>query len=280
MEVVRTRSELRALRSRLAEPVGAVLTMGALHAGHRSLADRARAENASVVATIFVNPTQFGPGEDFARYPRDERADLSLLAAAGTDLVFVPPVEEMYPDGFATTVDVGSIAEPLEGAARPGHFRGVATVVALLFGLIGPQRAYFGQKDAQQCLVVRRLVEDLALPVVIVVCPTVREPDGLAMSSRNRYLSPAERGAAPALYRALREGERRVMAGERDAERVRAAIRDVLADEPLISADYVSVADGRTLAELDRLPPGEVLLSLAARLGQTRLIDNIPIAVS
>jgi pantoate--beta-alanine ligase len=278
MEVIRTRAEVREARARLPEPVGAVLTMGALHAGHRSLVDRARAECASVAATIFVNPMQFGPREDLAPYPRDEAADLAFLEASGVDVAFVPPLEEVYPAGFGTVVDVGPIAEPLEGAARPGHFRGVATVVAILLDLIAPQRTYFGQKDAQQCLVVQRLVADLAMPIAVVVCPTVREPDGLAISSRNRYLSAAERAAAPILYRALREGERLVEAGERGGDAVRTRMREALAAEPLVRPDYVSAADGRTLRELESVT-GEVVLSVAARIGSTRLIDNIPLEV-
>jgi pantoate--beta-alanine ligase len=226
-----------------------------------------------------VNPTQFGPGEDLARYPRDQAADLTILEDAGVDVALIPPVEEVYPPDFGTTVDVGPSAEPLEGAARPGHVRGVATVVAILLDLIDPQRTYFGQKDAQQCLVVRRLVTDLALPVEVIVCPTIREPDGLALSSRNRYLSPDERSAAPALYRALRDGEARTEGGERDAEVLRAAMRSVLAEEPLIRPEYVSVADGASLRELDAIGPGDVLLSLAARVGTTRLIDNIPLRI-
>jgi pantoate--beta-alanine ligase len=253
--------------------------MGALHQGHLSLIERARSECRSVVATIFVNPTQFGPSEDFAKYPRDEEADLAVLRRSGVDVAFVPSLAEVYPPGSATSIDVGPIAEPLEGAARPGHFRGVATVVAILLDLIGAQRTYFGQKDGQQCLVVRRLVEDLALPVTVVVCPTVREADGLAMSSRNRYLAGAERTAATALYRALSEGERRIEAGERDAASVRDAMHAVLATEALVRPEYVSVADGTTLRELERIEPGEVLLSLAAHVGTTRLIDNIPLRV-
>jgi pantoate--beta-alanine ligase len=252
--------------------------MGALHEGHRALLERARAECASVVASIFVNPAQFGPNEDFARYPRDEAGDLAILESAGVDVVLVPPIEEIYPAGAGTTIDVGAIAEPLEGAARPGHFRGVATVVTVLFDLIRPDRTYFGQKDAQQCLVVRRLVEDLALPIEVVICPTVRDADGLAISSRNQALSPAERAAAPVLYRALEEGRRAIESGERDAAVVRRRMRGVLAGEVLVRPDYVSVADGSTLRELDAIS-GDVLLSLAARIGTTRIIDNIPLTV-
>jgi pantoate--beta-alanine ligase len=269
---------MRTARSGLAEPVGAVLTMGALHEGHRSLLERAHSQCASVVASIYVNPAQFGPAEDFGRYPRDEAGDLAILDAAGVDVVLAPSVEEIYPAGSSTTIDVGSIAEPLEGALRPGHFRGVATVVTLLFDLIRPQRAYFGQKDGQQCLVVRRLVEDLALPIEVVICPTVREADGLAISSRNRALSPAERAAAPVLYRALVEGGRVIESGERDGEVVRQRMRDVLAGEGLVRPDYVSVADGSTLRELETIS-GDVLLSLAAHIGTTRLIDNVPLRV-
>lgn len=280
MEVVRTRAALRHARAGLPAPVGAVLTMGALHDGHLSLLTSAGAECASVVVSVFVNPTQFAPTEDFGRYPRDEAGDLGVLEAAGVDVAFVPPVEEIYSPGFATAVDVGQIAEPLEGAARPGHFRGVATVVAILFELIEPERAYFGQKDAQQALVVRRLVDDLAMPIEIVVCPTIREADGLAFSSRNRNLSPAERAAAPVVFRTLEEARRLVEAGARDAEAVRGRMREILAGERLVKPEYVSVADAHTLQELERLHPGEVLLSLAARIGSTRLIDNIPLTVA
>jgi pantoate--beta-alanine ligase len=278
MRVVHTRIDMREARTSLAEPVGAVLTMGALHEGHRALLERARAECASVVASIFVNPTQFGPAEDFARYPRDEAGDLAILESAGVDVVLVPPVEEIYPAGAGTTIDVGPIADPLEGAARPGHFRGVATVVTVLFDLIRPDRTYFGRKDAQQCLVVRRLVEDLALPIEVVVRPTVREADGLAVSSRNRLLSSAERASAPVLYRALEEGRHAIESGERDGEIVRERMRDVLAGETLVQPDYVSVADGSTLRELE-IVSGDVLLSLAAHIGTTRLIDNVPLTV-
>lgn len=279
MEVVRTRTAVRRAAARLTRPLGAVLTMGALHDGHRSLVERARVECATVAATIFVNPTQFGPAEDFGHYPRDEDGDLATLEAAGIDLAFAPRVEEVYPAGFGTTIDVGPIAGPLEGAARPGHFRGVATVVAIFFELIRPDRAYFGQKDAQQCLVVRRLVEDLAMPIEIVVCPTIREPDGLALSSRNRYLSPEERAAAPLLDRALEAGRSLIESGERDATAVRSRMRMVLAGKPLVAPEYVSVADGATLRELD-VVSGDVLLSLAARIGATRLIDNQPLTVA
>ena len=250
--------------------------MGALHEGHMALVRSARADNATAVVSVFVNPAQFGPGEDLATYPRDLDADLSKLEEAGVDLVFAPPVEEVYPDGFDTYVDVGEVARPLEGGARPGHFRGVATVVCKLLALVRPDRAYFGQKDAQQCLVVERLNADLGLGARIVVVPTVREPDGLALSSRNAYLGPEERGAAPVLYRALQAGRRLVEDGVSDAEVVRRRIRETIGREPLARIDYVSVADAGTLRELDRVD-GPALASLAVYFGKTRLIDNITI---
>jgi pantoate--beta-alanine ligase len=250
-----------------------VPTMGWLHDGHRSLFRRARADNPTVVATIFVNPRQFNQADDFTKYPRNEARDLAVCADEGVDLVWAPPVEEVYVPGFDTTVSVGSIARPLEGQARPGHFEGVATVVAILFGLVGAEHAYFGQKDAQQVMVIRRMARDLALPTEVIACQTVREPDGLALSSRNVHLSPAERAAAPVLQRALTAGAEAWRAGERSGAELRAVMGRVLAEEPLAEPDYVSVADPLTLAELDRLA-GPALLSLAVRFGQTRLIDN------
>jgi len=253
--------------------------MGWLHAGHRSLFQRARADNAATIATIFVNPRQFNEAADYQRYPRNEARDLAICAEEGVDVVFAPAVEEVYPDGFDTTVSVGAVARPLEGAARPGHFDGVATVVAILFNLIGAERAYFGQKDAQQVMVIRQMARDLAIPTAVIACPTVREPDGLALSSRNVHLSPAERAAAPVLRRALLAARERWEAGERSAAVLRKTMADLLATEPLATIGYVSVADGRTLTELDRLPegPAPVLLSLAVRFGPTRLIDNEPL---
>lgn len=277
MQVVRERAALLAARQSLPSPVGLVPTMGALHAGHRSLLDHARPDNKSVVASIFVNPTQFGPLEDYERYPRDEAADLEVMRAAGVDLVFAPEVEEMYPEGFGTRIEVGPLGDILEGAMRPGHFAGVATVVTILFSLVRPERAYFGQKDGQQTIIVRRLGRDLGLPGEIVVVPTVREPDGLAMSSRNRYLSPEERSAAPVLYRALMAAEEAYAAGERDAQRLRALMHRELEAEPLASADYVSVADAETLAELERIER-PALASLAVRFPSARLIDSLPLA--
>jgi len=274
MRLARSISELRALRAGLPEPVGFVPTMGFLHEGHLSLARRAHKECASAVASIFVNPTQFSPTEDLAAYPRDLDRDLAMLESAGTDLVFAPASDaEVYPPGYATWVTIGGITERLEGASRPTHFRGVATVVAKLFLLVRPQHAYFGQKDAQQALVVDRLIADLNFPIELVVAPTVREPDGLAMSSRNTYLSPAERSAAPVLRRALDLAEFLWKSGERNAARIRSAMTYLLDAEPLARVDYVSVADPSTLQEPETLGP-RTLVSLAVRIGKTRLIDN------
>src|SRR5262245_16772416 len=250
--------------------------MGWLHDGHRALMRTARAENATTVATIFVNPRQFNEAADYTQYPRNEARDIGICADEGIDVVFAPGVEEIYPDGFDTTVSVGAVAQPLEGSARPGHFDGVATVVAILFDLVGADRAYFGQKDAQQVMVIRQMARDLAIGTDVVALPTVREPDGLAMSSRNVHLSPEERAAAPVLHRAL-EAARDVWAnGERSGEVLRATMRRVLDEEPLGDVEYVSVADGRTLRELDRVD-GPALASLAVRFGSTRLIDNEPL---
>ncbi|MER3401645.1 MAG: pantoate--beta-alanine ligase [Thermoflexus sp.] len=274
MRVVFTVQEVRTIRRGTPGTWGFVPTMGYLHEGHLSLIRRARAENDHVAVSIFVNPTQFGSHEDYNRYPRDLERDLRLLEPLQVDLVFVPSVEEMYPPGFQTWVIVEELSRPLEGASRPGHFRGVATVVAKLFNIVQPDRAYFGQKDAQQAVVIRRMVRDLNFPVEIVVCPTVREPDGLAMSSRNTYLSPQERQAATILFRALQAAKARYEAGERDGERLREAMREVLRGEPLARVDYVSVADPETLEELSRVE-GPALLSLAVYIGNTRLIDNL-----
>lgn len=273
MRVIATINEFRAARAALHGTVGLVPTMGYLHEGHLSLVRRARAENDHVITTIFVNPMQFGPAEDLARYPRDLPRDLALLEAEQVDLVFAPDVAEMYPPGFGTFVDAGPIAAPLEGAARPGHFRGVATVVCKLFNITTPHRAYFGQKDAQQTLVIRRMTIDLNIPVEIVVCPIVREPDGLAMSSRNVYLNPEERRAATVLFRALQAVQERFRAGERSGNALRAAMRAVIDAEPLARADYVSVADLDDLHELEEVTD-RALASLAVRIGTTRLIDN------
>jgi len=274
MHVVQTISDVRRIRRELTGSWGLVPTMGYLHAGHLSLVERARQENDHVGVSIFVNPTQFGPTEDLAAYPRDLERDLRLLEAAGVDLVWAPPVEEVYPAGYQTYVTVEEVTKPLEGAARPGHFRGVATVVAKLFNVFQPDRAYFGQKDAQQAVVIQQMVRDLNFPLEVVVCPIVREPDGLAMSSRNVYLTPEQRAAAPVLYRALCAARDAWLAGEHDGECLRAIMRGVLAAEPLARPEYVSAADPTTLAELGDCSRG-VLLSLAVRIGKARLIDNM-----
>ena len=275
-DVVRTRAGLRDALAKCRRPVGLVPTMGALHEGHASLIRRAHADDATVVVTVFVNPMQFNESSDFEAYPRDEAADVRLCGAAGADLVFIPSVDEIYPAGFQTSVRVGALAQPLEGAARPGHFEGVTTVVAILFRLAGADHAYFGQKDAQQLLVVRRMAADLGLDTEIVACPIVREPDGLAMSSRNARLTPQQRAAAPVLRRALSAARARYDAGEHDAEVLRATMRVTLSAEPLAAPEYVSCADPATLAELDRVD-GPALLSMAVRFGAVRLIDNEPL---
>ncbi len=275
MQVLRTVAEVRAWRRAAGGSAGFVPTMGYLHEGHLQLVRRARAENDAVIVSIFVNPTQFGPKDDFSRYPWDEGRDLALLEGEGVAAVFTPTVEEMYADGFATAVDVsGDLTSVLEGAARPGHFRGVATVVAKLLGIAGAERAYFGRKDAQQLAVVRRVVADLNLAVEIVPCDTVREVDGLAMSSRNTYLTPEQRRAAPALYAGLRLALALFDGGEREAEALREAVRAHVTAESALALEYVSVADAETLTELERVEDA-ALVSLAARLGRTRLIDNV-----
>ena len=276
MQILETVAATRAAVRAASRPLGLVPTMGFLHDGHLSLVRAARRDCATVAVSIFVNPTQFGPQEDFASYPRDPARDLAMLREAGVDLAFVPPVAEIYPPGFDTTVTVGGVTAVLEGAARPGHFQGVATVVAKLFNILQPDRGYFGQKDAQQVAVLRKLVADLALPVEIVALPTVRAPDGLALSSRNARLSPEERRAATVLWRALQTAAKLFQSGERDADRLRSAMRATLADEPLARIDYVSVADATTLAELGQIE-GPALASLAVYIGRTRLIDNAPL---
>ena len=265
---------MRAWRRANAGEAGFVPTMGYLHEGHMALVRRSRAENAHTVVSIFVNPTQFGPHEDFERYPRDEVRDLGMLRDAGVDAVYLPSAVEMYPPGYQTYVTVEQVTLPLEGAIRPGHFRGVATVVLKLFNAVEPARAYFGRKDAQQLRVIQRMARDLNLPVSVVPCDIVREPDGLAMSSRNVYLSPEQRAAAPILFRALGEARERFAAGERDATKLRQAVRACLSSEPLGTVEYVSLADSETLDEITGAVSRPALLSLAVRFGVTRLIDN------
>jgi pantoate--beta-alanine ligase len=276
LKVVRTRAALREALHDAPRPVGLVPTMGWLHDGHRELVGRARAENATTVVTIFVNPRQFNEAADYTKYPRNEESDLAMLEEEGVDIVFAPGVEEVYLPGFDTTVSVGQVAKPLEGAARPGHFDGVATVVAILFSLVGAERAYFGQKDAQQVMVIRQMARDLAIGTEVIACPTVREPDGLALSSRNVHLTPDERRAASVLRRALAAARSAWEGGEHSGNALRNAMLAELAGEPLAQVEYVSVADATTLAELATVD-GPALASLAVRFGTTRLIDNEPL---
>ena len=271
MKIRETVDGFRAATANAERPLGLVPTMGALHAGHRSLLDRARSDNSTLAASIFVNPTQFGPAEDFAEYPRERERDLAIMEDAGVDLLFAPSLDEMYPEGFDTSISVGRIAERLEGEHRPGHFIGVATVVCKLLSITRPDRAYFGQKDAQQSLVIKRLNVDLNLGAEILVCPTVREHDGLALSSRNKYLSQKEREAATVLYRSLQLAED---LGTSDANEIRRRMHDLIDAEPLATADYVSVADADSLEELD-VVDRPALVSVAVHVGETRLIDNI-----
>lgn len=279
MKIVTSIGEMQALAVALrrdGKRIGFVPTMGFLHDGHLSLMGRARAECDAVVASIFVNPTQFGPGEDFTRYPRDEAGDRKKCEAAGVDILFLPGAAEMYAGTPPVFVTVDGISDILEGAIRPGHFRGVATVVAKLFNIVMPHRAYFGRKDFQQCAVIRRMTAGLNMTVEIIEMPTVREPDGLAMSSRNVYLDPEQRRRAACLYRALRTGGDLIQAGERDPERVRSAMREVLSAEPGVELDYAEAADADTLTPAVNLE-GRIVLLVAARLGRTRLIDNLPV---
>jgi len=274
MKVVEKIAEMKRVRRQLTEPVGFVPTMGYLHEGHLSLVKQARVENPSVVVSIFVNPTQFGPQEDFKAYPRDLQRDLALLEKEKTDIVFMPSADEMYPPHFNSWVEVEKVTERLEGASRPGHFRGVTTVVAKLFSIVQPSKAYFGQKDAQQAIVIKTMVADLNMNLEIVTLPTVREPDGLAMSSRNTYLSPEQRKAAVVLYQALGLAQKLWSQGETDAEKLRQEMLNLIQKQPLAQVDYVSIADTETLDELDRVKP-PALVSLAVRIGKTKLIDNI-----
>ncbi|HXZ94867.1 MAG TPA: pantoate--beta-alanine ligase [Dehalococcoidia bacterium] len=276
MQVVKTIPEIRALRRKLSGTVGFVPTMGYLHEGHLALVKQAKVDNSAVIVSIYVNPTQFGPREDFGAYPRDLNRDLELLKKGGTDIVFVPSDEEMYPSEFSSWVDVEKVTERLEGAARPGHFRGVATVVAKLFNIVQPSRAYFGQKDAQQVVVIKKMVADLDMGIEVVVVPTVRESNGLAMSSRNVYLSPKERQAATILFKALTLAQQLDKSGEKDAEKIRRQMAALIQKEPLAQIDYISIADAETLQELNLLDRPAVA-SLAVRIGKTRLIDNMPL---
>jgi pantoate--beta-alanine ligase len=273
MIIARTIAEFREMRSQLPSPVGFVPTMGFLHEGHLALVHQSVEENRATVVSLFVNPTQFAPTEDLSNYPRDEARDLELLEEAGADLVFIPRAEEMYAEDHETWVALDRLTRRLEGTVRPTHFQGVATVVSQLFHIVEPESAYFGQKDAQQVLVIDRMIRDLHFPVALRVGETVREPDGLAMSSRNTYLSAEEREAAPVLRRSLDLAERLWLDGERDAERVRREMTELIEQEPLARLDYLSVADTRTLDEIHVIDR-KALVSLAVRIGKTRLIDN------
>jgi pantoate--beta-alanine ligase len=273
MRTINSMDEFRAARLSLYGTIGLVPTMGYLHEGHLSLVKRAKAECESVVVSIFVNPTQFGANEDLSKYPRDLERDLSLLQPLGVDLVWNPTPEAMYPAGYQTWVEVKKLTRPLEGAMRPEHFKGVTTIVAKLFNAVQPQRAYFGQKDAQQAAVIRQMVQDLNFPIEMVICPTTREADGLAMSSRNKYLEGADRPAATILFRALSAAKSAYVGGERNAEKLRILMKDTLASEPRTQMQYVSCADYDTLEELD-VVSGKSLLLMAALIGKTRLIDN------
>jgi len=277
MDVVRTVTELRERvgdARRRGRTVGLVPTMGAMHAGHASLVRRARAENGYVVVSIFVNPTQFGPSEDLDKYPRDMVGDSDLCEKEGVDLIFAPTVQEMYPDGFRTYVTVEGLSEVLCGASRPGHFRGVTTVVAKLFNQVGPDKAYFGRKDVQQAVIIQRMVRDLDIPVEIVVCPTVRDNDGLALSSRNSYLSPEERKQATVLYRALSAAQEMFTAGRHDPGALLARMKDIIASQPLVRPDYLRIVDSETLEDVQSVCRG-ALVTVAAHVGGARLIDNI-----
>jgi pantoate--beta-alanine ligase len=274
LRIVHSIADFRGWLAQTRRPLGFVPTMGALHAGHGRLIDEARAASASVALSIFVNPIQFNQSEDYARYPRPLEADLAFCAARGVDVVFAPPVEEMYPQPQVTFVEVGRVADHMEGRFRPGHFRGVATVVLKLFQIVQPDRAYFGEKDAQQLAVIRRMVQDLNLPVQIAGVPTVREPDGLALSSRNRHLSAEERAIAPRLYQALRVAEQRIAAGETGAEAVKRAAREVLAAEPRMRVEYLEIAGDAEMQPVESIA-GPVRVAAAVWVGRTRLIDNI-----
>lgn len=273
MKTVKTLDELHAARLSLDGTVGLVPTMGYLHEGHLSLIRRAKGDCDHAVVSIFVNPAQFGPNEDLSKYPRDLERDLKLIEPLGVDIVWTPSAEVMYPNGYQTWVEVEALTHPLEGAVRPGHFRGVTTVVAKLFNAVQPHKAYFGQKDAQQAAVIRQMTRDLSYPIEIVVCPTVREQDGLAMSSRNKYLEGEDRSAALVLYRALNAAKDAYKKGEGNAERLRQTMKEVIAAEPRAQMQYVSCADYNTLEELE-IVKGKTLLSMAVFIGRTRLIDN------
>ena len=278
MEIINRRQRMssvaRKIRREQDRTVGLVPTMGALHDGHLSLVREARRMCDVVVVSVFVNPAQFGPGEDFEHYPRDLTKDTALLTDYNVDYIFAPPVEEIYPKGFSTYVNVEGLSEQLEGASRPGHFRGVATVVTILLNTIRPDFAFFGQKDAQQALVIRRLVKDLAFDTEIVILPIVREDSGLAISSRNLYLTPDEQNSAAVIHKALVQAKTAYKEGERHANRIMEIIRSTVESEPRARLDYVTIADAETLEKVDRIDDKPTLIALAAYVGKTRLIDN------
>jgi pantoate--beta-alanine ligase len=274
MQIAKSIAEMKAARIKSPGSVGFVPTMGYLHQGHLALVRQARDENSAVVVSIFVNPTQFGPTEDFKTYPRDTERDLAMLQKEKTDIVFMPSAEEMYPEGFNSWVDVEKVTDRLEGSYRPGHFKGVATVVAKLFNIVEPTRAYFGQKDAQQVLVIKKMVTDLNMNLEVILAPTVRESDGLAMSSRNVYLNSEERQAATILFKALTLAQNLREKGEMNAETLRQQMTSLISREPLAKIEYVSIAGAETLEELSKID-GPAIASLAVRVGKTRLIDNI-----
>ena len=274
MKVIETINEMQVLRLKLKEPIGFVPTMGYLHEGHLSLVKKARFENKTVLVSIYINPAQFGPKEDLSKYPRDLDRDLAMLEKEGADMVFFPSDKEMYPAGYDTWVTVDSPTKPLEGNSRPNHFRGVTTIVTKLFNIVQPTNAYFGQKDAQQALVIKKMAKDLDMNLNVVVCPTVREPDGLAMSSRNIYLNPEERKAAPVLYQSLLLAKDLFAIGERNAAAILEQMITLIQKEPLAKINYISIADPETLAELKAIDKS-ALVSMAVRFGNTRLIDNL-----
>jgi pantoate--beta-alanine ligase len=274
MQIIKTIAEIRRIRHSLQGKAGFVPTMGYLHEGHLSLVKRSRQENDVTFASIFVNPTQFGPNEDFERYPRDYPRDFAMLEKEKTDYVFLPEPAEMYPEGFSTWVEVNGVTERLEGAIRPGHFKGVATVVTKLFNIVQPHHAYFGQKDAQQCVVIKKMARDLNMDLEVIICPTVREPDGLAMSSRNVYLTPEERQQAPVIFQSLNKARAMWTAGEKDSGRIKQAMIELIQQKPLGRIEYISLAGALSLKELEKAEPPAVI-SMVVKFGKTRLLDNI-----
>ncbi|HEY95045.1 MAG TPA: pantoate--beta-alanine ligase [Dehalococcoidia bacterium] len=274
MKVIKTISEVKKERHNLKGTVGLFPTLGFLHEGHLSLVRQSVRDNNFTISSVFVNPMQFGPSEDFDSYPRDFDRDLTMLEEEGVEFVFMPSTQEMYPEGYDTWVDIENITGKLEGASRPTHFRGVTTVVAKLFNILEPTRAYFGQKDAQQLAVIKKMVKELNMNLEVIACPTVREPDGLAMSSRNTYLKPDERKAATVLYRSLKLAEKLYFEGERDALKIRREMTSLIQQQPAANIDYISIADNETLDEVDKITR-PVLVSLAVKIGKPRLIDNL-----